>query len=91
MLHLADLQAAGATLAGDSIASTFSGIAYDSRMAQPGELFVALRTARADGHEYIAQAVAAGVAGILCARPVDLPGITVLHAADPARVLQRWA
>ena len=33
-----------------------SGISYDTRTLKPGELFVALRGYRTDGHRYIEEA-----------------------------------
>ncbi len=44
---------------------SFSGISIDSRTLNAGELFIALRGERVDGHEYIAQAIERGAAGIL--------------------------
>jgi UDP-N-acetylmuramoyl-tripeptide--D-alanyl-D-alanine ligase len=46
-------------------AGTFTGVTIDSRSVQPGQLFVAIRGERHDGHDYIEQAVAAGAAGVL--------------------------
>lgn len=44
---------------------TFTGFCFDSRRAQPGELFVALKTERGDGHDFIADAIRKGAAGAL--------------------------
>ena len=91
MILLNDLLAAGGRVHGSPHATTFTDISYDSRLTQPGELFVALRTPRADGHEYIRAAIAAGAAGVLCTwPPPDLPA-TVIQADDPPALLQRWA
>ncbi|MCR5750933.1 MAG: UDP-N-acetylmuramoyl-tripeptide--D-alanyl-D-alanine ligase [Kiritimatiellae bacterium] len=43
----------------------FSGATFDSRNVKPGMLFVALKGDKADGHDYIPQALAAGAAGII--------------------------
>ena len=40
-------------------------IAYDSRSVTPGALFVALRGAKSDGHDYIAQALNKGAAALM--------------------------
>jgi UDP-N-acetylmuramoyl-tripeptide--D-alanyl-D-alanine ligase len=45
-----------------------AGAAVDSRVARPGDLFVALRGARVDGHDFAAEAVARGAAGVLAER-----------------------
>lgn len=42
-----------------------TAVCYDSRQAKPGSLFVALRGERLDGHEYLAEAVAQGVSGVV--------------------------
>lgn len=45
-----------------------TGIAYDSRMVKPGNLFVAITGYETDGHAYIGAAVQAGAAMVLCER-----------------------
>jgi UDP-N-acetylmuramoyl-tripeptide--D-alanyl-D-alanine ligase len=46
-------------------AVVFSGVAIDSRQAQPGNLFVALPGERQDGHAFITDALAKGCPGAL--------------------------
>lgn len=47
-----------------------SGIAYDSRQVQPGNIFVALRGGSVDGHHYITNAVESGAAAVVgCEMP----------------------
>ncbi|MBV9851690.1 MAG: UDP-N-acetylmuramoyl-tripeptide--D-alanyl-D-alanine ligase [Armatimonadetes bacterium] len=43
----------------------FTGVSTDTRTLQPGDLFVALVSPKADGHGYIPQALAAGAAGLV--------------------------
>ncbi len=43
-----------------------TGISYDSRNTQPGDLFVAIKGFEADGHRFIPKAVANGAAAVLC-------------------------
>lgn len=43
----------------------FSGATFDSREVKPGMLFVALKGDKADGHDYIPQALEKGAAGII--------------------------
>lgn len=66
----------GASIDGDA-ATTFTDIAYDSRAVRPGALFVALRGAEADGHRYLAQAVAAGAAAVMIERNHGGDGVGV--------------
>ena len=67
------------------------GAAVDSRVVRPGELFVALPGERTDGHEFIAQAVARGAAGLFVTRPVPDPSVlgdlTVIRVADALAAL----
>lgn len=52
-----------------------SDICYDSRLAKPGDLFVAIEGFRSDGHDYIDSAVKGGAVAVLCSKkPVgDIP------------------
>jgi alanine racemase len=91
-ITLADLLAAGGRLHGSPQATSFADWSYDSRLTAPGTCFVALRTPRADGHDYIPAALAAGATGVLCRWPPPDPGrATVILADDPQALLQRWA
>jgi UDP-N-acetylmuramoyl-tripeptide--D-alanyl-D-alanine ligase len=68
----------GGTLSNPSTASRiFAGVSIDSRTVKSGELFIALRGQRVDGHDYIDQAIARGVSGILLeTRYPDIAKIT---------------
>ncbi|HEU5318180.1 MAG TPA: alanine racemase [Chloroflexota bacterium] len=86
----------GARVLGDVRADAFEGLAYDSRNVRGGELFVAVRTDRADGHDFLADAVGRGAAGVLCERvPQEsvgaLRGATVVEVRDTRAALRRWA
>lgn len=95
MILLDDLLQAGGQLYQVGTAQQFGDIAYDSRLTRPGELFLALRTPRADGSDYIADALAAGATGIICAQPprrVEVtPATTIILAENPEELIQRWA
>ena len=63
--------AAGARAEG---AADLTGVAVDSRGVRPGDLFVAIRGARVDGHDFAREAAARGAAALLGERrPADLP------------------
>ena len=47
-----------------------TGVSIDSRTLLPGQLFVAVRGARVDGHAFIAEACAKGAAAVLASTPV---------------------
>ena len=51
----------------------FAGVSIDSRTLKPGELFVALRGERFDGHAFVATAAERGAAGAVVEMAVDAP------------------
>ncbi len=61
---LADLNLPGAQLLGVGDAAVRE-LVYDSRRVQPGDVFVAIKGQHSDGHNFIAQAIAAGAAAIV--------------------------
>ncbi len=65
-----------------------AAVVVDSRLVEPGGLFVAVAGERVDGHEHAAAAVAAGAVAALVRRPVGVPGVLV---DDPVRALGRLA
>ncbi|MGH3384054.1 MAG: UDP-N-acetylmuramoyl-tripeptide--D-alanyl-D-alanine ligase [Nocardioidaceae bacterium] len=60
----------------------------DSRDIDSGGLFVAVLGEHVDGHDYAEAAVEAGAAGVLAARPVEVPCVVT---ADPVVALGRLA
>ena len=83
--------AGGELLAGPE--AQITGVAIDSRQVQPGDLFVAIRGERVDGHAYVPVAAARGAAAVLvdAASPEwRLPaGVAVIRVADPVLALGR--
>ncbi len=49
------------------------GVSHDSRTVRRGDLFVAMKGANADGHDYIGEALARGAAAVICEKPLDHP------------------
>ena len=72
---------------------TFSGVAVDSRRVESANLFVALPGARADGHDFVAEAARRGAAAALVARvPQGAPeGFPLFVVPDPLAALQALA
>ena len=68
-----------------------SGWSIDSRTLAPGDLFIALRGPRHDGHDYVAAAMAAGAVGCLVERPVDAPFVQVPDTQQALEELGRQA
>ena len=88
---LAELAASlGSPAAG---AADLTGVAVDSRLVQPGNLFVAIRGARVDGHDFAKAAAAAGARALLGERrPEDLPDqFPVVLVRDVVAALRRFA
>lgn len=48
-----------------------TGISIDSRSVQPGDLFVALKGPRNNGHDWVVQALRAGASGALVHHPIS--------------------
>ena len=58
----------------------FCGISTDTRSLQPGDLYVALRGERVNGHDYLEQARAQGAAGAVIGE--SIPGLRRRHTAS---------
>jgi UDP-N-acetylmuramoyl-tripeptide--D-alanyl-D-alanine ligase len=63
-----DAERAGRALGIGPLAFAVTGVSIDSRSLRPGDLFVALRGDRFDGHEYVEAALAAGASGAVVER-----------------------
>jgi UDP-N-acetylmuramoyl-tripeptide--D-alanyl-D-alanine ligase len=63
-----DAKRAGQALGVGALAAPVTGVSIDSRSLRPGDLFVALRGERFDGHDYIEAALAAGASGVVVER-----------------------
>ena len=67
----------GARAAGEE--TRFNGVSTDTRSVARGELFVAIRGERCDGHDFLAAAAGRGAAGRVCAQAQ-----LASHRAKPA-------
>lgn len=84
-MTLADIaEAVGGRLvdADDAQVQVTGGVEFDSRKVGPGGLFVALKGASSDGHEFAEAALAQGAVAVLAARPVGGPAIVVAPRPD---------
>ena len=95
MILLSDLLAANpeARVLGPTGVERFSGFCFDSRIVRPGEIFVALRTPKADGHDFVGHACRGGATGVLAQVPVDVSdfGATCVVAPDTEEAIRRYA
>jgi UDP-N-acetylmuramoyl-tripeptide--D-alanyl-D-alanine ligase len=90
-MSLAEVAAAtDGTLAGAEPAARITGgVEFDSRKVGKGDLFVAFVGARVDGHDFGADALAAGATAVLGTRTV--PGVPMVLVADPLAALAALA
>ncbi len=63
----------------------------DTRSLAPGDLFVALRGERFDGHDFLSQAQAAGAVAALASHGLSATGMPGLRVDDPLAALQTLA
>ena len=77
--------ATGGRLHGDG-STAVDGVIQDSRDVRPGMLFVPL-VAERDGHDFIADAVAAGASAYLTARERSVPGAVAVRVDDTMAAL----
>jgi len=58
------------------------GFATDHREVRPGDVFLAIKGAKVDGHEFAEAAVRQGAVAVVVERPVDAPHILVENLVD---------
>lgn len=71
--------------------SPLSGFCIDSRQLQRGEVFVAIRTDRRDGHEFVAAAAERGAGAALVAKADPASALPQLVVEDPLAAFQAIA
>jgi UDP-N-acetylmuramoyl-tripeptide--D-alanyl-D-alanine ligase len=79
------------TATGGSASASFevTGVTFDSREVQPGDLFIAMPGTVHDGHKFVAGAFAAGAAGAIVSQPVEGPHVLVGDTAAALEALGR--
>ncbi len=75
--QVSEIVGATADRIADPGAIVIGPVVIDSRQARPGSLFAALPGTRADGHDFAADAAAAGAMAALVTRPVGVPALIV--------------
>jgi UDP-N-acetylmuramoyl-tripeptide--D-alanyl-D-alanine ligase len=83
----------GVRMAGETRRRSYRRVTIDSREAKKGDLFIALRGKRHDGHDFIPEAHRRGVTGFVVSRPIDLPDarVQVFEVPDTLRALHEIA
>src|SRR6266705_2553753 len=83
-MQLRDVLTAEAEYGARDATVSITGVAADSRKVRPGDLFVAVSGTKADGLQFVPQAIAAGAAAIAAERmtehPFDVPFVKVANA-----------
>ncbi len=89
MLTIEDVIAAtgGKIIYGES--STFTGVSIDSRKIKEGELFIALKGRRFDGHNFLHEALERGSGAIVSSQPTSpVRDKTIIYVNDTLNALQ---
>jgi UDP-N-acetylmuramoyl-tripeptide--D-alanyl-D-alanine ligase len=84
----------GGTLLKGSPATRFKRICTDSRQIATGDLFLAVKGDRFDGHNFLSDVEAKGAKGVVIARhrqSSDLPDCAVIVVDDPRAALGKFA
>ena len=68
--------------------SSLLGFTIDTRQLRTGQIFVALKTDKRDGHDFLTAAHAAGASAALVARPDEALPLPQLVVADPLKAFQ---
>jgi len=87
----AAIDATGGRLVGEARLDTFGGVSIDSRTVAPGDIFVAIKGERLDGHDYAAKALqeGAGIAIVAHHDEVMRKAGPLLEVDDPLKALER--
>ncbi|MBD2449045.1 UDP-N-acetylmuramoyl-tripeptide--D-alanyl-D-alanine ligase [Nostoc sp. FACHB-152] len=87
------LSAQSANLSESAFAQVSSGIQTDTRIIKPGEVFLALRGEKFDGHDFISTAIAKGALAAIVDFDYENPGFPVIQVKNTLEAYQkigRW-
>jgi len=76
---------------GSARPAAITGVAYDSRAVIPGQVFVALKGVKADGAQFVQQAVDRGAVAIVAEQPIAGLAVPVLQVTDARLALAELA
>src|SRR4051812_35084257 len=71
--------------------SALTGFTIDSRAAKPGQIFIAIKTNKRDGHDFLTAAHAAGASAAIVGTPNPAIALPQLVVADPLIAFQAIA
>jgi UDP-N-acetylmuramoyl-tripeptide--D-alanyl-D-alanine ligase len=87
-------EACAADVRRGSVKTLLKNVCTDSRQAKPGDLFFAIKGGHFDGHDFLDEVAAKGVAAVVVKRkkvPATLPECAVLAVGDPRAALGKLA
>lgn len=76
---------------GDGLEQDMTDVAYDTRKLQPGSVFVCIRGAKADSHDFAAKAVEQGAKALVVEKPVEVAGVPIVQVKDTRYALSIMA
>jgi UDP-N-acetylmuramoyl-tripeptide--D-alanyl-D-alanine ligase len=85
------LSAQPVNFSASALTQVTKGIQTDTRVLQPGEVFVALRGEKFDGHNFIETAIAKGAIAAIVDYAYENPGFPVLQVSDTLQAYQQIA
>ncbi len=85
------LSARPVNLSASALAQVSKGIQTDTRILQPGEVFLALRGEKFDGHKFVKMAIAKGAIAAIVEYTNENPDIPVLEVSDTLKAYQQIA
>ncbi|MEM9922662.1 MAG: UDP-N-acetylmuramoyl-tripeptide--D-alanyl-D-alanine ligase [Cyanobacteria bacterium P01_D01_bin.50] len=85
------LDATSANLSETALAQSFFCIQTDSRIIKPGEVFVAFRGEKFDGHQFVATAIRKGACAAIVDFEYDNPQFPVLQVTNTLEAYQKIA
>ena len=68
-----------------NLPGSIQALEYDSRRVAPGSLFIALRGAKSDGHQYAAEAAQRGAVAVVAEESLALPDTCALLRVPNSR------
>jgi UDP-N-acetylmuramoyl-tripeptide--D-alanyl-D-alanine ligase len=71
--------------------SSLSGFTIDTRQLRPGQVFVALKTGKRDGHDFLATAEMSGASAAIVSTPAEGLRLPQLVVADPLKAFHAIA
>ena len=79
-------------LSDDALATPTTGITTDTRSVKPGEVFVALRGEKFDGHDFVNRAAEKGAIAAITSRqlPEPVPQLLVADTLQAYQAIARW-